>query len=127
MIEVEQKSYLDLSVLRRSIIDLRLLSLITALSFDHQVYFLMNIFGKRNDLPFFMQVRSQKGEKHGFVYACNQTQLNDFAHKQTLICRQLFAGHVVGFWPMTEKNNLYGSRILSVFFLGYPIRHCYHR
>ena len=25
---------------------------------------------------------------------------NDIAHEQTIICRQLFAGRVVGFWPM---------------------------
>ena len=74
-----------------------------------------------------MQERLQKGEKHGFVYACNQTQLDDFAHEQTIICRQLFAGHLVGFQPMKKKNNLHGSHILSVFFVGYPIRHCYHR
>ena len=89
MNEVEQKCYLDLSGVRRSLIDLRLLSSITALSFDHQVYFLMNIFWKRSDLPFFTQVRSQKGEKRGFVYACKQTQLDDFAHEQSIICRQL--------------------------------------
>ena len=29
----------------------------------------MNFFGKRSDLPFFMQKQSQEGEKHGFVYA----------------------------------------------------------
>ena len=27
--------------------------------------------------------------------------------EQTTICRQLFAGHVVGFWPMKRKNNLH--------------------
>ena len=62
----------------------------------------MNIFGKRSDLPFFTQERSQKGEKRGFVYAYNQTQLDEFAHKQTIICRQLFAGHMVGFRPMKK-------------------------
>ena len=54
----------------------------------------MNIFGK----PFFTQERSQKGEKCGFVYA----QLDDYVHKQTIICRQLFAGHMVGFGPMKK-------------------------
>ena len=98
------------------IIDLRKPSLINALSFDHQVYFWMNIFGKRSALPFFRRERSQKGEKRGF-YACNQTQLDDFVHKQTIICSQLFAGHImVGFWPMKKKNNLHGSHILPVFF-----------
>ena len=36
---------------------------------------------------------------------CSQTQLDDIAHEQTIICRQLFAGPVVGFRPMKRKNN----------------------
>jgi len=28
------------------------------------------------------------------------------AHEQTIICRQLFAGHVVGSRPMERKKNL---------------------
>ena len=35
---------------------------------------------------------------------CSQTQLVVIAHEQTIICRQLFAGHVVGFWPMKRKK-----------------------
>ena len=27
---------------------------------------------------------------------CSQAQLDDIAHEQTIICRQFFAGHVVG-------------------------------
>ena len=27
---------------------------------------------------------------------CSQNQLNDIAHEHTIICRQVFAGHVVG-------------------------------
>ena len=76
----------------------------------------MNIFWKQSDLPFFTQERTQKGEKRGFVYACKQTQLDDFVHEQTIICRQLFASHVVGFWLVKKKTNLSGSHILSVFF-----------
>ena len=29
-----------------------------------------------------------------------------FTHEQTIICRQLFAGHLVGSWPMKRKNSL---------------------
>ena len=39
------------------------------LSFYHQVCFLINIFGKRNDLPFLTKEQLQEGEKRGFVYA----------------------------------------------------------
>ena len=38
------------------------------LSFDFQVWFVMNFFGKQSNLPFFTQELSQ-GEKHGFLYA----------------------------------------------------------
>ena len=42
--------------------------------------------------------------------------LDDFVHKQTITCRQLCAGHMVGFRPMKKRSNLHGSHILSVFF-----------
>ena len=44
---------------------------------------------------------------------CSQTQLDDIAHEQTIIRRQLFAGHVVGFRPMKRKKNLH-RMIMSV-------------
>ena len=34
------------------------------------------------------------------------TQLDNIAHEQTIICRQLFAGHEVGSRPMKRKKNL---------------------
>ena len=37
---------------------------------------------------------------------CSQTQLDGIAHEQTIICRQLFAGHVVGSRPMKRKKKL---------------------
>ena len=37
---------------------------------------------------------------------CSQKQLNDIAHEHTIICRQLFAGHVVGSRPMKRKKHL---------------------
>ena len=42
----------------------------------------------------------------------SQTQLGDIAHEQTIICRQLFAGHVVGSWPMKRKKNLHRMIII---------------
>ena len=38
---------------------------------------------------------------------CSRTQLDDIALKQTIISRQLFAGPMVGVWPMKRKNNLH--------------------
>ena len=75
------------------------------------LFFLMNILGKRSALPF-----SRKGDRkkekstvsftHVHNIICSQTQLDGIAHEQTIICRQLFAGHVVGSWPMKRKKNL---------------------
>ena len=40
---------------------------------------------------------------------CSQKQLNGFAHEHTIICRQLFAGHVVHFRPMKRKEHYFAS------------------
>ena len=37
---------------------------------------------------------------------CSQKQLNDIAHEHTIICRQLFAGHMLGSRPMKRKKNI---------------------
>ena len=39
-----------------------------------------------------------------YIIFQSQTQLDDIAHEQTIICRQLFVGHVVGFWPMKRRK-----------------------
>ena len=82
----------------------------------------MNIFGKRSDLPF-SRKSDRKKEKcvvsftHEQNIICSQThsqtQFDDIAHQQTIICRQLFSGHLVGFRPMTRKNSLY-RMIMSI-------------
>ena len=72
---------------------------------------LMNILGKRSDLPF-SRKSDRKKEKctvsstHEQNIICSQTQLDRIAHEQTIICRQLFAGHVEGSRPMKRKKNL---------------------
>ena len=37
---------------------------------------------------------------------CSQTKLDDSVHELTIICRHLFAGHVVSSRPMKRKKNL---------------------
>ena len=37
---------------------------------------------------------------------CSQTRLDDIAHEQTIICRRLFAGQVVGSRPMKWEEKL---------------------
>ena len=44
----------------------------------------------------------------------SQTKLNDIAHEHTIICRQLFAGHVVGSRPMKRKKHLHRMIILLI-------------
>ena len=71
--------------------------------------FLMNILGKRSDLPF-SRKSDRKKEKsvvsftHEQNIICSQTQLDNIAHEQTIICGQLFAGHVVASWPMKWRK-----------------------
>ena len=83
--------------------------------------FLMNILGKRSDLPF-SRKSDRKKEKstvsftHEQNIICSQTQLDGIAHEQTIICRQLFAGHVVDFRPIKRRENLHRMIINNLFF-----------
>ena len=66
---------------------------------------------KRSELPFSCKSDCKKEKStvsftHVQNIICSQTQLNGIAHEQTIICRQLFAGHVVGSRPMKRKKNL---------------------
>ena len=86
--------------------------------------FLMNILGKRSDLPF-SRKSDRKKEKstvsftHEQNIICSQTQLEGIAHEQTIICRPLFAGHVVGSRPMKRKENLL-RMIIIIIITGLP-------
>ena len=42
---------------------------------------------------------------------CSPQKLNDIAHEHTIICRQLFAGHIVGSRPMKRKKHLHRMMI----------------
>ena len=81
--------------------------------------FLMNILGKRSDLPF-SRKNDRKKEKGAVSFTdeqniiCSQTLLDGMAHEQTIICRQLFVGHVVGSRPMKRKTNLFRMTIMFV-------------
>ena len=71
----------------------------------------MNILRKQSDLPF-LRKSDHKKEKGTVSFMrvlniiCSQRQLDGIVHEQTIICRQLFAVHVVGSWPMKRKKNL---------------------
>ena len=93
---------------------------IIVLSFDLRVCFLMNILRKQSDLSFSRKT-DRKLEKSTVSFThvqniiCSQTQLDGIAHEQTIICRQLFGGHVVRSRPMKRKKNLLRMIIHLVF------------
>ena len=71
----------------------------------------MNIFGKRSDLPFLRESDRKKDKslvsfahEQNIIYS--QTHLNDIVYEHSIICRQLFAGHMVGSQPMKRKKIL---------------------
>ena len=103
----------DLSVVSRSIfakadaksnnIDLRVC----------KVCFLKNIFRKRSNLPFSCKSNRKKEKSlvsfmHEQNIICSQKKMDNVMHfKQTIICRGLFAGHVVRSRPMKRERNLH--------------------
>ena len=71
------------------------------LSFDHCSFDQLklsnhSLTGWGSDLPF----------SHDSVVSIIAHEQNIICSK-TLICRQLFPGHVVGFWPMKTKEKIY--------------------
>ena len=85
-------------------------------------YISRNIFGKRSDLPFSRKSDHKKQKRvvsftHEQNSICSQKQLNDIAHEHTIICKQLFAGHVVGCRPMKRKKHLHRMIISFIPFL----------
>ena len=81
----------------------------------------MNILGKRSDLPFSRKSDRKKDKStvsftHVQNIICSQTLLDGIAHEQAIICRHLFAGHVVGSRPIKRKKNLLRMIIVNLFF-----------
>ena len=68
--------------------------------------FLMNILGPFSCNSDCKKEKSTVSFTHEQNIICSQTQLDGIAHKKTIICRQLFAGHVVGSWPVKREKNL---------------------
>ena len=89
----------------------------------------MNIFGKdqRSGLPFPPKIDRKEKRVVSFTHEqniiCCQTELDDVAYEQTIICMQLFACHVVGCRPMKRKKNLHRVTMVVVFLL--LLRKCY--
>ena len=47
-----------------------------------------------------------QGRSHKENIICRQRKLDDIAHEQKIICRQLIAGHVIGSRLTRRKKNL---------------------
>ena len=61
---------------------------------------------QESDLPFFSQERgSNYAWAEYYLQQNSKTRLHCATHEQTIICRQFFAGHVVGLRPMERKKN----------------------
>ena len=80
-------------------------------------FFVMNILGKRSNLPFSCKSNHKKEKSvvsftHEWNIICHQTQLDEIAHEQTIICGQLFAAHMVGPQPMKRKKTWLRMTIL---------------
>ena len=70
---------------------------------------LENIFEKRWDLPLKSVCKKEKNMisfTHQQNIICSQTKLDAIGHEQTIICWQLFAGHLVGSHPKKRKKHL---------------------
>ena len=81
--------------------------------------FLVKILGKQNDQPFSRKSdRKSWGRKAWFHLRMSRILLaakhswNNIAHEQTIICRQLFAGLMVGSRLMERKKHLHRMMIL---------------
>ena len=46
-----------------------------------------------------------------------KTHLDGTTHEQTIICRQLFTGHLVGSRPVKRKEKMHRMMILILFFV----------
>ena len=86
-----------------------------------KVCFWKNIFGKRSNLPFSCKSDHKKEKSlvsftHEENIICSQKKTDNIVHiKQTTICRQLFAGHMVRSRPMKRKKNLQWMIIIFIF------------
>ena len=110
--------YRDLSVASRSIIfrSRRLRQIIDGRDTGKSQYFAITEFNN----CFIIRSPSLFFNEYGFIYTwaeifnCSQTQLDNIAHEQTIICKQLFAGHLVSFWPMKRKKSLRRMIIIHI-------------
>ena len=71
-------------------------------SFDQLKLSNHSLTGRGSDLPFSHESVASIAHEHNII--CSKT----------LICRQLFAGHVVGFWPIKTKGKIHRMIIITI-------------
>ena len=102
----QRRKFLQQKVVRRFNPSLTFAARIV-LSFKHRFFFRE---ASRSDLPF--SSKSDRKEKsvvsitHEQNIICNRTKLDDIAHEQTIISKQLFAGQVVRSRLIKKEKNL---------------------
>ena len=62
----------------------------------------MSLTAQGSDLPFSHKSVVSVTQEQNII--CSKSQLDSIAYEQTIICRQLFAGHVVCSRPMKTKE-----------------------
>ena len=87
------------------------------LSFDHRVCFFNEYLRETKRSAIFHTRAIPRRRKAWFhlrmsrilfvAKHLSQAQLDDIAHEQTITCRQLFAGHVMGSRPGKRSNNFH--------------------
>ena len=80
----------------------------TVLSFDHQVCFhiLITSWQLREAICHF-SLQNVVPIAHEQNIICSKTSLDGTTHEQTIICRELFAGHVVDSRPIERKEKMH--------------------
>ena len=89
--------------------NLRCSSATNVLSFEYQSLFLClnhSLIAQGSYLPFFTQLRGFNCASSRILFTA-KTHLDGTSPEQTIICGQLFAGHVEGSRPMTRKKTKY--------------------
>ena len=80
------------------------------LSFDHQVCFhILIISWQHSEAISHFSLENVVAITHEQNIICGETILDGITYQQIIICRRLFAGHVVGCRPMEGNKNAWND------------------
>ena len=92
----------------------------SSVPYFQQLYLFLREFFFRESICHF-SLESVVPITHEQNIICSKTRLNSAMHEQTIICRQLFVGHVVGSRPMERKKAM---RRMITFVVGLQGKKC---